>query len=52
MLKIIGALLGMLETKEGALIAELLEKYPATPGIKKRTLEEKFAEAKRSLRNT
>jgi len=52
MLNIIGALLGMLETKEGALIAELLEKYPPTPGIKKRTLEEKFAEAKRSLRNT
>lgn len=51
LLNIIGALLGLNGTKEAAIIAELLEKYPATPGIKKRTLEDKFAEAKRSLQS-
>lgn len=49
LLNIIGALLGLNGTKETAIIAELLEKYPNTQGIKKRTLEEKFAEAKRVL---
>lgn len=49
LLNIIGALLELSSTKEAGLIAELLERHPEKPGIKKRTLEEKFAEAKRSL---
>lgn len=49
LLNIIGALLELNGGKEAGIIGELLEKYPEKPGIKKRTLEEKFAEAKRSL---
>lgn len=50
LLNIVGALLELNGTKEAAIISTLLERYPDKPGIKKRTLEEKFAEAKRSLR--
>ncbi len=49
LLNIIGALLEANGTKEAALIAQLEEKYPTAPGIKKRTLEGKFALGKRSL---
>lgn len=49
LLNIIGALLALSGTKEAAIISELLEMHPSTQGIKKRTLEEKFAAAKRSL---
>lgn len=49
LLSIIGALLGVSGTKAAALITQLEEKYPTVPGIKKRTLEGKFALAKRSL---
>lgn len=51
LLNIIGVLLNALNCKESSLISELLEKHPEVPGIKKRTLEEKFAEAKRALRS-
>ena len=49
LLNIIGALLDANGTKEAALIAQLEEKYPTASGIKKRTLEGKFALAKRSI---
>lgn len=49
LLNIIGALLELSGAKEAGIIGDLLAKYPEKPGIKKRTLEEKFAEAKRSL---
>ena len=49
LLNIIGALLEANGTKEAALIAQLEEKYPTAAGIKKRTLEGKFALGKRSL---
>ena len=49
LLNIIGALLEANGTKEAALIAQLEEKYPTVSGIKKRTLEGKFALGKRSL---
>lgn len=49
LLNIIGALLEQAGIKEAALIAAMTERHPSAPGIKKRTLEEKFAEAKRSL---
>lgn len=49
LLNIIGALLEAIGTKEAALIAQLEEKYPTASGIKKRTLEGKFALGKRSL---
>lgn len=49
LLNIIGALLEVNGLKEGALIAQLEEKYPAVSGLKKRTLEGKFALGKRSL---
>lgn len=48
-LNIIGGLLELIGAKEAGIIGDLLERYPNAPGIKKRTLEEKFAAAKRSL---
>lgn len=51
LLNIIGALLNLINTKESAVISQLLESHPNTQGIKKRTLEEKFAIAKRSLKS-
>lgn len=52
LLNIIGALLEMNGGKEAGIIGDLLDRYLDKPGIKKRTLEEKFAEAKRSLNGT
>ena len=49
LLNIIGALLEVNGTKETALIDQMEERYPAVSGIKKRTLEAKFALGKRSL---
>lgn len=49
LLNIIGALLEHVNGKESALIATLLERHKDKPGIKERTLQEKFAAAKRSL---
>lgn len=49
LLNIIGALLEELNQKETALIGALLLKHGEKPGIKERTLQQKFAEAKRSL---
>lgn len=44
-----GGLLEIQGTKETAVIGTLIERYPNKPGIKQRTLEEKFSEAKRIL---
>lgn len=52
LLNIIGALLEQLDQKETALISVLLERHGEKPGIKERTLQQKFAEAKRSLRGS
>ena len=52
LLNIIGALLELSGTKEAAIIAAIDEKYSDKPGLKERTLQGKFAEAKRSLLNT
>ena len=49
LLNIIGALIEVNGTKEAALVAQMEEKYPTVSGIKKRTLEGKFALGKRSL---
>lgn len=57
LLNIIGALVELIQTSklgrdsETAVIKELLENYSDKPGIKERTLQEKFAAAKRSLRS-
>lgn len=56
LLNIIGALLELVRTprqgrdSDAAVIAELLDNYPEKQGIARSTLEAKFAEAKRSLR--
>ena len=55
-LNIIGALLELIHSprpgrdSEASVIRELLDNYSEKPGISKRTLEDKFADAKRSLR--
>lgn len=51
LLNIIGALLSLHVTKDAAAIDEILQKFPAVQGLKKRTLEEKFADARRSLKS-
>jgi hypothetical protein len=63
-LNIIGGLLALMLSKspagmaqsvfdsQAAIISELLAHYENKPGIAKRTLEEKFAEANRSLKST
>jgi hypothetical protein len=54
-LNIIGALLELVQSpragrdSDAAVIRELVENYPDKQGISKRTLEDKFAQAKRSL---
>jgi uncharacterized protein YheU (UPF0270 family) len=48
---ILGGLLEILNQKETALIATLLERHGDKQGIKERTLQEKFAQAKRSLKS-
>lgn len=50
LLNIIGALLALHGGKEAAVISQLLEKFPDKSGIKQRTLEDKFSQAKKSLR--
>lgn len=52
LLNIIGALLAIGGAKDAGIIGEMLEKFPGKPGIKERTLQGKFAEAKRSLAST
>jgi hypothetical protein len=55
-LNIIGAMLELLQTprpgrvSDAAVIRELEENYKDKPGIRERTLQDKFAAAKRSLR--
>lgn len=49
LLNIVGALLEYSGHKESAIIDALLTRHPGVPGLTKRTLEAKFAEAKRSL---
>ena len=49
LLNTIGALLQYSGDKESAIIDALLTRHPGVPGLTKRTLEAKFAEAKRSL---
>lgn len=55
LLNIIGALVELIQTakpgrdSDAAVIKELLDNYSDKPGIKERTLQGKFAEAKRSL---
>jgi hypothetical protein len=57
LLTIIGVLLELIQSpvagrdSEAAVIKEMLQNYDERPGIKKRTLEQKFAEAKRILGN-
>ncbi|QMV74466.1 hypothetical protein HS961_17400 [Comamonas piscis] len=57
-LNIIAAMLELIQmprdgrTSDSAVIAELLDNYKDKPGISKATLENKFAEAKRSIRGT
>lgn len=51
LLNIIGALLEKYVKKDEPLIAEIQQEYPAIPGLKTRTLQEKFAEARRSLKS-
>jgi hypothetical protein len=63
-LNIIGSLVGLMLRKspggkpysvfesQAAIISALLGNYPDVPGIAARTLEDKFAEAKRSLANS
>lgn len=51
-LNIIGALLELHGQKDAATIDAMIEKYPTAQGLKKRTLEGKFAEARRSLKST
>lgn len=52
LLNTIGALLEQLDQKDAATIDAILEKYPTAQGLKKRTLEEKFAAARRSLKSS
>jgi hypothetical protein len=52
LLNIIGALLELLDQKDEPTIGEILEKYPTAPGLKQRTLQKKFAAARRSLGST
>lgn len=51
-LNIIGALLELHGQKDAATIDAIIEKYPTAQGLKKRTLEGKFAEARRSLKSS
>jgi len=51
LLNIVGALLELHNQKDAATIGEILERYPAVPGLKQRTLEDKFAAARRSLKS-
>ena len=50
LLNTIGALLADSGKKESAIISSILERHRDVPGLKERTLQERFAEAKRSLR--
>ena len=56
LLNIIGVMLELLQspkpgrTSDAAIIKEMIENYGEKPGIKQRTLEEKFPAAKRSLK--
>lgn len=49
-LNIIGVLLEKYVKKDEPLINEIQQEYPAVPGLKPRTLQEKFAEARRTLK--
>ena len=55
LLNIIGVMLELLQSpkpgrnSDAAIIKEMLENYGEKPGIKERTLQEKFPAAKRSL---
>ena len=57
LLTVVGVLLELIQSEkpgrdsEAAIIDEMLQNYGEKPGIAKRTLEQKFAEAKRVLRN-
>lgn len=51
LLNIIGALLEKYVKKDEPLIDEIQQEYPAVPGLKTRTLQEKFADARRSLKS-
>ncbi len=51
LLNIIGVLLEKYVKKDEPLIDEIQQEYPAVPGLKTRTLQEKFAEARRSLKS-
>ncbi len=50
-LNIIGVLLEKYVKKDEPLINEIQQEYPAVPGLKTRTLQEKFADARRSLKS-
>ena len=51
LLNIIGVLLEKYSKKDEPLIDEIQQAYPTVPGLKRRTLQEKFAEARRSLKS-
>lgn len=51
LLNIIGVMLEKYVKKDEPLIAEIQEEYPTVPGLKPRTLQEKFAEARRNLKS-
>lgn len=51
LLAIIGALLEIQNQKDVATINEILSRYPTVPGLKQRTLEGKFADARRTLKS-
>lgn len=57
LLTVVGVLVELIQSakagrdSEAAVIEEMVENYGEKPGISKRTLEQKFAEAKRVLRN-
>lgn len=49
LLNLVGALLERIGGKEAAIINGISERHPGAPGLSKRTVEKRFAEAKRSL---
>lgn len=49
LLNVVGALLQLSGVKESAIIDAVLTQHPEVPGLRERTLQKTFAEAKRSL---